>query len=79
MIYRLITQFWMLLLDLVAVVGRSEQQQEFELLLLRQQLRILHRHHRRADATFAIRHRERSRTGAGEWVPAVCDHSVPLQ
>ncbi len=38
MIYRLITQFWMLLLDLVAVVGRSEQQKNLELLLLRQQL-----------------------------------------
>ncbi len=48
MVYSLITQFCTLLLDLVVVVGRSEQQKNLELLLLRQQLRILQRHRRRA-------------------------------
>ena len=48
MVYSLITQFCMLLLDLVVVVGRSEPKKDLELLLLRQHLRILHRHRRRA-------------------------------
>lgn len=34
-----------ILLDLIAVVGRSEHQKELEILLLRQQLRILQRKH----------------------------------
>ncbi len=36
MVYRLITQLCTLLLDLIAVVCQSNQQKNFELLLLRQ-------------------------------------------
>ncbi len=48
MAYGLITQFCTLLLDLITVIGQSEQQKNLELLLLRQQLRMLQRKRNRA-------------------------------
>lgn len=45
MLYHLFAQLIALLFDLFTTRGRSEQQKDLEILLLRQQLRILQRHH----------------------------------
>ncbi len=45
MLYHVLTQLISLLLDLFAISHRSHSQKDLEILLLRQQLRILQRHH----------------------------------
>jgi hypothetical protein len=45
MLYHLLAQLVALLIDLFTTSRRSDQQKDLEILLLRQQLRILQRHH----------------------------------
>ena len=45
LLYHVLAQLLSLLFDLFTIRGRSDQQKDLEILLLRQQLRILQRHH----------------------------------
>ncbi len=48
MIFSLLAELLSILFDLITLIGRSDQDKDVEILLLRQQLRILQRHYRRS-------------------------------